>query len=427
MHLRRILLAASLACIPVSSFAANVHVVSFAPGPGVDFTSAQAAVDAAAPGDVILFRQGSYGSVTIAGKGITLIADAGAFVHLAAGFSFSKTMGPLSFHNVVRDVPAGERVVFRGFWTIGGLELIDCDGAVWIEDCGVVGTAPALRASGCERVDVVRGSVKGLHGYVDQAAHTFIPTGDAAWIVGSNLCASGAAFIGGDGKDFSFTQLGPSGSTSAGRGLVLDSGATAWLEGSTVVGGTGGDGEGSVAQIYCFNGGDGGVGLRVVASSATLRNTSVVGGPGGSVVGSCLFWPLTPGAAGSAIEIVSGSVTTSDFSGGSITLSSPTRATQSTTLSLTGSANGAAVLFVGSSLATGPAATPLGSTLLSPSTYVALVPLGPAGSVGLSIPMPLLPPGIEAAAVFTQAAYCSPVDGCAFGAGSELTVLDASL
>ncbi|MBK6941673.1 MAG: hypothetical protein IPH13_15970 [Planctomycetes bacterium] len=426
MRLRHLFLAASFASFPASSFAATVHVVSFAPGPGVDFTSAQAAVDAAAPGDVILFRQGAYGSVTIAGKGITLVADAGAIVHLSAPFSFSASMGPQSFHNVVRDVPAGQRVVFRGIGSMRGLEIVDCDGAVWIEDCTVGGTAPALRAIDSVRVDLIRGSVNGPSGYVDTAVQTIVPTGDAAWIVGSHFCAVGASIVGGDGKDFAFTQLGPTSPTDAGRGLVLDSGATAWLEASTITGGTGGDGAGSRAQLYCFNGGNGGVGLRVIASTATLRNASILGGPGGSVVGSCLFWTLSPGIGANAVDVVSGSVTTSDFSGGSIALSSPTRESQSTTLSLTGSANGAAVLFVGTSLATGPAATPLGSTLVSPSTFVALIPLGPAGSIGVPVTLPLLPAGIDAASLFTQAAFCSSVDGCAFGAASELTVLDSS-
>lgn len=426
MAIRSVLVAAAVLAVAIPDVAAAVHVVAFAPGPGVDFTSAQAAVDAAAPGDVILFRQGSYESVTIAGKGVTLVADVGAIVHLSAPFSFSAIMGPQSFHNVVRDVPAGERVVFRGIGSMRGLEIVDCDGAVWIEDCTVGGTAPALRAIDSARIDLIRGSVNGLNGFVDTAVHTIVPTGDAAWIVGSHFCAIGTSIVGGDGKDFAFTQLGPTSPTDAGRGLVLDSGATAWLEASTILGGAGGDGAGSPAQFYCFNGCNGGVGLRVIASTATLRNTSILGGSGGSVVGSCLFWTLSPGIGANAVDVVSGSVTTSNFSGGSIALSSPTRESQSTTLSLTGSANGAAVLFVGTSLATGPAATTVGCALLSPSTYVALIPLGPAGSVGLAVPMPMLPPGIDAASIFTQAAFCSPVDGCAFGAGSDLTVLDSS-
>lgn len=426
MSFRSVLVATTALVAVVSELGAAVHVVASKAGPGVDFTNAQAAVDAAAPGDVLLFRQGSYAEVTIAGKGITLVADTGAFVHLGAPFSFSSTMGPLSFHNVVRDVPAGERVVLSGIWSLRGLEIVDCDGAVWIEDCGVSGTAPALRASGSTRVDFVRSSVTGLTGYVDAGAYYGVPTGDAAWIVGSHFSAFGASITGGDGKDFTFTQLGPSSPTDAGRGLVLDSGATAWLEASTITGGTGGDGAGSPAQFYCFDGGNGEVGLRVIASTATLRNTSILGGAGGTVVGSCLFSTLSPGNGANAIDVVSGSVTTSNFSGGSIALSSPTREAQSTTLSLTGSANGAAVLFVGTSLATGPVATPVGAALLSPSTYVALIPLGPAGSVGLSVPLPLLPPGIEATSLFTQAAFCSPVDGCSFGAASELTVLDSS-
>ena len=67
-----------LALLPQTS----LWIVDDNGGPGTDFTTLQAAVDAAADGDVILVHAGEYLSATIDGKGLSLIGALGASVVL---------------------------------------------------------------------------------------------------------------------------------------------------------------------------------------------------------------------------------------------------------------------------------------------------------------------------------------------------------
>jgi pectin methylesterase-like acyl-CoA thioesterase len=58
--------------------AQSVFVVAPVAGPGVFSTDIQPAVDAAANGDLVLVKAGTYSGFTIDAKGVSVIADAGA-------------------------------------------------------------------------------------------------------------------------------------------------------------------------------------------------------------------------------------------------------------------------------------------------------------------------------------------------------------
>ena len=76
----RLLLAIAL-LVPAAS--AGVIVVDPAAGPGFDFTLLSDAIDAAVTGDVILLRSGTYdGSFEIGAQAVSIVADAGAVVHI---------------------------------------------------------------------------------------------------------------------------------------------------------------------------------------------------------------------------------------------------------------------------------------------------------------------------------------------------------
>ncbi|TAJ24609.1 MAG: hypothetical protein EPO68_01225, partial [Planctomycetota bacterium] len=81
---RSTVLVSTLAALAASAHAAQVWVVGPTPGPGIDFTSVQAAVAAASSGDVILVRPalaGTYaGELTLGAKALTIVADGGAQV-----------------------------------------------------------------------------------------------------------------------------------------------------------------------------------------------------------------------------------------------------------------------------------------------------------------------------------------------------------
>src|SRR5262245_6669651 len=66
-------IAALLTAAPLAR--AGVLVVSRTPGPGIDFTQIQPAVNAAVDGDTILVRNGSYMPFKIDGKSLTVVAD----------------------------------------------------------------------------------------------------------------------------------------------------------------------------------------------------------------------------------------------------------------------------------------------------------------------------------------------------------------
>ena len=132
----------ALAVMLVSLFDAAalgaVHIVAPPPAtPGLPVL--QAAVTAAAPGDIVVVRPGDYyedwEALTI-DKGVTVVCAAPT---------------PLRIRRVlILDVGAGETAVVRGFRlgrdpnstlpTSSGVRIDGCAGGVWIEDCEVDGT-----------------------------------------------------------------------------------------------------------------------------------------------------------------------------------------------------------------------------------------------------------------------------------------------
>ena len=97
--------------------------------PGADFTSIQAAVDAAGAGDTVFVRSGSYAGVHVDGKPLHIVGapdfdGAEPVLHLGAG-------GPLL---LIENVPAGEEVVVRGLTVATGpIEARASAGSVYLE------------------------------------------------------------------------------------------------------------------------------------------------------------------------------------------------------------------------------------------------------------------------------------------------------
>ena len=231
MQLRTVFL--RLAVLLVSSAAVSAQqswTVRAAPGPGVDFTQIQDAVDAAGEGDLILVGAGSYDPVVIQEKSLTVQAEPGEHVDLA---------GPLGYGTlVVVDLLPNQCVTIRGidapagnaFGVIfqAGIIVTDCDGPVLVED-GYYSAVPLGNPTGVgegafvtrsSSVTFVRCELQGLQG-------AFLDRGLSAY--NSNVqfidCIIGA---GTDGAVVRGGDVLFSGTTVTGQadGMILEDGDT---------------------------------------------------------------------------------------------------------------------------------------------------------------------------------------------------------
>ncbi|MEM7309953.1 MAG: hypothetical protein AAF682_24980 [Planctomycetota bacterium] len=272
----RALLSALL--LPLAASAqGQLYVVDDDGGPGVDFTAVHDAIDASSPGDSILVKDGTYfvpampfaSSTYSITHALTLTAEEGASVNLES---------PIR----VVGLDADETVVLRGlnvdlsFSTsssyANALEVIFCEGTVWIEDCD-------LRTSGglifvedfdtphavavdqaklvMENSTVSGGMVFNLSnlGYTFHAedaevylhnssilpSETFlIPGSPGVRFFNSFLYASGSTVRGVNGGDATKTIFGPQCGTDGGPAVLLAEGAagsTAYFLDTELIGG----------------------------------------------------------------------------------------------------------------------------------------------------------------------------------------------
>lgn len=135
----RSLTLASLALFaPVAS--AGTFTVAPNPGPGVDFTSVQAAVDAAVEGDTILIETGVYfGQVVIDSKSLTL--QGLGSVTLANPPTLGQAGGQLVVQNLAAHQAVDVRsiVTFRDGFVVGpGIEFLNNAGRIWFEEGGTL-------------------------------------------------------------------------------------------------------------------------------------------------------------------------------------------------------------------------------------------------------------------------------------------------
>lgn len=129
-----------VASILLAALAPDVLTVAPDAGGGADFQDLQVAIDAAAPGDTVLVQAGQWTSVSIVGKGIDLVVDIDP---VEIGDQFASWGDVFVFGGIsIRDVPAGQRVLVRGLSVqneygsyLPALEVLDCPGPVWIQDC----------------------------------------------------------------------------------------------------------------------------------------------------------------------------------------------------------------------------------------------------------------------------------------------------
>ena len=259
------ILALSLAT--VDARAGAVHRV----GPGWTHATLQAAVDAAADGDVVLVSSGSYAGATIAGKGVSVVEDAGASV----------SAGVIR----VQDTPPGSTVL------LSGIDVAHVEGA--IRATNVLGS---LRVQGAE--------LRALHnGYLGATVVGLTNVADASF-AGCTIRGVGALYGASRGIVASGSKLvldhatveGADGASAAyfgghwtgggwGADAIDAADCSVFASASTIRGGDGGSGHsGSCTDAYnpSTSGGQGGDGVQS-SGAATLKllDSVVAGGAGG--------------------------------------------------------------------------------------------------------------------------------------------------
>lgn len=232
---------------------------------GGHFTSIQAAIDAAAPGDVLLVKPGFY-----------------------SAFTLDKDLSILGPESGTPPYVLGESLLLMDSAEISGLrfntlEVHDATGVVLLDDIEVDGllsgfaACDGVRIESCAQVHVTRSSIHGKDG--DETCES-----RGLGIVDSNVTLTGCTLVGGTGwGDVFFGYPGM-------EGLDLSGDSDVMLSGTSVRGGDGG-----TPQILF--GGQGGFGAAAILmngfdetplATCTVRGnagTLIAGGEAGSGIG----------------------------------------------------------------------------------------------------------------------------------------------
>lgn len=393
----------------------------------------QSIVDAADDGDVLLFKGGEFEPFFSIGKGLVLINDTRSSISINPG----KGIGGLR----IQDVPADSEFILRGFSITGsnkswpfagfssGLEVNNCAGPVWIEDCHVFGTptGSGLGAGGSSGGGVI----------VRNSSNVFI---DSCTIEGNNLLQSltAVSMVGLDiqSSSVSITDSeligGNSGGVScgpftdcdkaadAGTGLRSTSSTIAVL-GCTLLGGEGGDALPCSGGFGGSQGTDGGDGLAVIGpmTLALLADNVIAGGEAGLGNNGC-----ADGIYGEPIIAAFGAIVESPVQSRSLSCPSPVRSGQLATLTYEGQAGDLVFGLISTSQVftlqqsfSGVLAVDLINFELYP-----LSPIGPSGSFSGNLVFPEL---IDVPTYRLQAVALDPQFVAAISSPTAVTVLPA--
>jgi hypothetical protein len=398
----------------------SVLVVDALGGPGSQFTRIQDAVDYASAGDMVIVRSGSYGRFTLDGKGLALVADAGADVVVGAELGGATQVMNLPQDEVVllRDIHFSNNI---GAFTGGvppTLTLFGLQGRVWIEGCQMDTGFPSLDIVDCASVTLARCQLTGGSPY-SAGISTFLPPGDALISATSTVRLYDCS-LAGNGGGSAFEPF--SGGSMGSAGAVLASGEL-YAARTTFQGGDGGEGSASIFDPdICLRAHAGGPGLWLTSPGgvAQLVEFQAAGGEGGS--DPCF------GAApsGLPLEVDAGTALFLPGESAGLVISSPVREGELITATVTAPAFSLAVLawgFAPEDLFVAP----LHGVLLvgSPMVLMVLGTLPFAGTLSTAAPAMDLGVGVEGLVLYAQVAGCAGFD-CWLGAPSAAVVLDAA-
>lgn len=392
-----------LLAVAVSGAAQSIHLVSAA-GDG-DFTTLQAAIDAAAPGDVLLVRPGEYAGAVLSGKPLTLLAAEGEGV-VVQGELF------------VEGLPADTLTLINGLDVEGepgagqpALRAEHCAGTLWVQSCelrGSAGQGSSNASTGvfiddCADVVFLRSTLLG-----GEAPFSEFFNGGRTGLraTGSVLWSFESEFRGSNGKP------GDDVGGSAGSGAVISQGAQLFAADGDFAGGFGG-GASDEFDVFCecFQcgaPGSGGRGLHVhTDSSALLHASRVLGGLGGQHV-STGSTGCAHGTDGQNLSVAAdSSVTMFPGAARGLRVTPLVREQSALDVSLFGQAGESVWMLVGVQTPGVLLPAKLASLHVNPATAV-LLPAGvlpPGGFKLLGAQSPTLPAGLDAVVLMTQAYF----------------------
>lgn len=372
-----------------SAEAQNVFVVSFQPGPGVFSPFLQVAIDAAGEGDIVFVKEGVTqvaGGSKIIGKSLTIVGEKTTTTSLKASIGTLAVQSLLEHQSVtLQDVS-------------GGLSLLSCAGAVWVEDCSFNNVTVTNSAT----LTLLRSKVTGSNG-VHVPDPSSLTAGKAALVMsqGSSVFAMDTTLQGGNGT----TNIAGTGA-SAGGDAVNASGGVFYASGCTLKGGAAGSG------FVTSTGGDA---LQTSATQAFLMQCSLLpgaGSPPGMFVngGGATF---LPGAARHA------------------SVTSPVHEGQAATWSFFGKPGDLVGLFFSRDPGVGimlPLFQGAFVVALQDAHFLTLTTTDEAGSLSLQLPVGNLPVSVQGTSLATQAVFFELSSGAILLApASMLIVLDQSL
>lgn len=416
---------------PAAPAQSQLWIVDDDAGPGVQFTTIQAAIDAANDGDSILIREGFYPGFRITGKSLELMSAGATSIESSSvsnlGVDQWVSLYQLNF------IQLSQHLIHPT------LRLESCSGRVWVEKSVVragwnsngVNTI-GMQVSGCQAVDLMDCLVTGAFGKDGMLGSQSTGDGSVALqIEFSRLFAYNTTFLGGSGGSglpFPTFTTEPTETHRGGNGAPGLTAKTAelYLEKCFVYGGSGGQGSLGSLGVPCGSGGDAAYALELDSAPSWMRGSQLqqgaAGSPGLASSLLCSYGVAPPGPiSGPVPDELPGPARRLEFSGFA-------QEGQSAALVFRGLPGEFAFLL----LAPAPAGEFLpayqGARLVS-YPGLTVVPTGfldANGILQVNLTMPQLPAGLLANSAFLQGAFYGQ-DQLWLGSGIHLHLLDSSL
>lgn len=397
----------------------------------------QLAIDSALEGDTVLVHPGAYGAVNIAGKGLTVVANAPATVLVESltisGLSADQSCAVTSVRVTGYALPEGAGV--RVLQCAGPVRLIDVDATMPVATAPSSTVPMGMYVNGCADVVLARCVAQGGTPFLGQFSPP--PSAVGLRVIDSRVALWSSTIGGGNGRSGVWFQPPTVAFPAMAGAIGLQSSGASQLfaSRSTIRGGNGGFGYSGLCvggvPASPGSGASGAVGLVTGSASTHLRDCTITAGSGGGG-GGCAWCPPLPqpppgcsGGSGGTPAAIAGAVVQLPGSGPRLTTSGLVREGNPLSLSVSGTP-GDVVSLVISPRTRHELFLPLGGTLHygTGTRRLALGQIPGTGVLDATLPVGSLAAGVDALQRHLQV-LTRPVGGASsLGSPAVLTILD---